>query len=359
MKIPHDERLKQRWHEYWALENHDRPLVYVTAPKSGTKAGPLTTHDHMRERWLDTEYQIAANRAMLDNTYYGGEAYPHFSPNLGPDIFAAMCGLCTIEFGESTSWAVHETASLSALGPIAFNENNPWYKKIAEMTSAFAADSRGDYLVGITDLHPGTDGLVSAIGPENLSMAIFDNPELIRPKIDEMAAVYRNILYRLNRIIAPCQEGSTNWMGVWHPGKAWYVVSSDFSCLVSEEDYNTYILPGIREETRFLDASLYHLDGPGALRHLNTILSLPELGGVQWVPGSGDASAQGQIEVYRRIQAAGKCVVAYCGVDDIQPVCEALASEGLLIITHAQNQAEADDIVRFTERIYKEKRQDK
>jgi hypothetical protein len=65
-------------------------------------------------------------------------------------------------------------------------------------------------------------------------------------------------------------------------------------------------LPGIVRECRFYERSIYHLDGPGALRHLESILSIPELNALQWVPGAGRENFSQWVQVYRQVQAAGK-----------------------------------------------------
>ncbi len=51
---------------------------------------------------------------------------------------------------------------------------------MVHMTEAIVADAKGDYFVGITDLHPGADGLVSLRGPENLCLDLYDHMEAIK-----------------------------------------------------------------------------------------------------------------------------------------------------------------------------------
>ncbi len=43
-------------------------------------------------------------------------------------------------------------------------------------------------------------------------------------------------------------------------------MSCDFSCMVSGEHFDAFAAHGIGMEVEFLEASMYHLDGPGALR---------------------------------------------------------------------------------------------
>lgn len=121
-------------------------------------------------------------------------------------------------------------------------------------------------LVGITDLHPGMNGLAALRGSQELCFDLLECPELLLPRVRELFEIHRCIYAGLDAIIAPHQAGSTNRMGIWHPEKWWYVVSCDFSCMLSGEHFDTFVAPGIEMEQNFLEASMYHLDGPGALR---------------------------------------------------------------------------------------------
>ena len=82
------------------------------------------------------------------------------------------------------------------------------------------------------------------------------------------------------------------------------------------------ILPSLRREIGHMKYSLFHLDGPGALKHLDALLELDELDAVQWVYGAGAGPAARWLDVYRRIQDAGKGlqIVGYGGLDEFRAV---------------------------------------
>lgn len=349
--------LKKRWLEFWNQENHDRPILTVTAPrdKANWSRMPAFIEDN-RTRWMDIDYMLKKNRAVFENTYFGAEAFPIINPDLGPDLIGAACG-CDIHFGEDTTWVVHLDRELSELSEIIhFDPDNRWVKHMEEMTRAAVEDARGDYLVGITDLHPGADALVSLRGSQNLCLDVYDCPEYISPLCSQIFEVYREIYNRLDAIISPHQQGTANWMGIWHPEKRWYVVGCDFSCLVSCENYEQCIEGAVKRELDFLEASMYHLDGPGALRHMDRILQFEKLGGVQWVYGEGQPTARYWLDVLRKIQAAGKNIQILCVPEDIKDVCEALEPEGVNIVCHARDEAEAKSVIAAVEDIYTAKR---
>jgi hypothetical protein len=101
--------------------------------------------------------------------------------------------------------------------------------------------------------------------------------------------------------------------------------------MISKPMFAEAILPSIGREIDEMQYSLFHLDGPGALRHLDALLELPRLSGIQWVYGAGAGPAERWIDVYRRIQAAGKAlqVVGYSGLEEFKAVAPHLKCQGL------------------------------
>ena len=80
------------------------------------------------------------------------------------------------------------------------------------------------------------------------------------------------------------------WMRIWSDRPA-VDLQSDVSCLVSRELFDEYFLPFIEQQTAWAERTVYHLDGPGAIRHLDSLLALPRLTAIQWVPGAGAPGA--------------------------------------------------------------------
>lgn len=55
-----------------------------------------------------------------------------------------------------------------------------------------------------------------------------------------------------------------------------------------------------------MDYAFYHLDGVGQLVHLDLLLDLPHLRGIQWVPGYGKPPCEEWLPVLAKIRTAGK-----------------------------------------------------
>jgi hypothetical protein len=117
--------------------------------------------------------------------------------------------------------------------------------------------------------------------------------------------------------------------------------------MISKEMFDEIFLPGIAEECRFLEASLYHLDGPGALRHLDSLLEIKELNAIQWVPGAGHGRASDWMHVYKKCQAAGKGLQIGLDVDELDLFMENLRPEGLWLgIGGIQDRAHGDAVLK-------------
>ena len=341
------DKIAARHLEYWNLENHDRPLLDLTAPMPGRDARPLTHPGTLRDRWLDAEYMLKSARAGMERTFYAGEAFPGAFPNLGPDIFGAYFG-CDLDFGEDTSWAVHHADDIGELDASQLDADNFWWKKTVELTEIMAADARGDYVVGVTDIHPGLDALVSLRGPEALCFDLYEEGDAVKRLTFDLFDRFREVLDHLNGIIARRQKGSTNWMGVYHPDR-WYVTSCDFMGMISGAMMEEFVKPELEMELRYLGPSIFHLDGPGALRHLDRLLALPTLKGVQWVYGAGQPSASHWIYVLRRIQNAGKMIHVDILPEDLPPLLDALKPEGVMYRARCRDRDEALSLVRLAD----------
>ena len=84
--------------------------------------------------------------------------------------------------------------------------------------------------------------------------------------------------------------------------------------------FNEFTKPTIVHLCKTLERSIYHLDGIGQLPHLDSLLAIPELNGIQWIPGDGNPDMRHWPEVYKKIHAAGKKIQIYGGLDTLDVV---------------------------------------
>lgn len=335
-----NEKLQALYTSYWSKENHS-PLI--TARIAAEK------RDILRDRawWMSIDEQLAQNEWELENVQCFGDAYPICCPNLGPDLFTACMGL-ELQFGQDTSWAVHNPGlcDFENYTPPIINTDNVYYKTMLALTEAFCTHSKGRYFVGITDLHPGADGLVALRSPEQLCFDTIEEPELFCRASMDLFAQFKTLYGKLCDITEQYQTGTSNWMGVWHPARA-YVTSCDFSAMISKQMFCDLVLDELNAELAYLDASIFHLDGPDALKHIDTLLAIKELKGIQWVYGAGQPTAAHWVSVLQKVQEAGKIIHIDAYPQDVPELLKNLRPEGLLINLVGATVNEAEEIVHM------------
>jgi hypothetical protein len=326
---PDFDRAVERLEAWWHCEVLDRACVQLTVRRpGGGKPIPQKGHSTLRELWMDAQYQVERAAAALTHSMSLGEAFPAYMPNLGPDLCATLFG-AELEFAPGTSWAVPVVADWET-ADLAPNFDNPYWQTVREMTALSLEVGRGQFITAITDLHTNGDILSAIRGREALCLDLADRPELVVEALRRVSRLYPAMYDDLYGPIRARGLGSTTWMSIYHQGRC-YGTNMDFAGLISPTMFQKHFLPVIEEETKFLDRSCFHLDGPTALPHLDALLELPTLHGVQWVYGAGNGPSTRWMDVYRRIQNAGKCAqVLVEHVREIEAILDELPPDGLL-----------------------------
>ena len=79
-----------------------------------------------------------------------------------------------------------------------------------------------------------------------------------------------------------------------------------------------FVLPALEEGAAYLDNSCFYLDGPDALKHVDTICQMKDIDIIQWQPGSYNRPAFEWPEVIDKIQQAGKAAVIAASPEQIK-----------------------------------------
>jgi 5-methyltetrahydrofolate--homocysteine methyltransferase len=94
----------------------------------------------------------------------------------------------------------------------------------------------------------------------------------------------------------------------------------------------------------YLDQGFYHLDGPGQIRHLDLLLSMPRLRGIQWIPGDGHPPADQWPDLLKRIIDAGKLCQVFVTAQGALDLVRHLGGRGFMLAISdemASDEAEA------------------
>ncbi len=335
----------QRMDAWWEGEIIDRATIQVTAPRPNPKPLPRKQHASYRERWMDIDYVVECAAITIANTYWAGDSLPIFMPNLGPEILTACYG-AELDFTENTSWSKPILRDWAGVPSLHIDPNNAYLRAILEMTRRALDVGRGKFAVGLTDIHPGADLAASFRDPQQLCVDLVEAPERAHELLQHIRGAFFEF-YELNhRIIRDAGQAlCTSWLPLWTNQGRYYIPSNDFSITISNRMFKEFFLPELIEEIEWLDRSIYHLDGPGALRHLDTLLEIDKLDAIQFVYGDGARPATRWLDVYMRIQDAGKNIHVSLDAWEVDAFIEHLRPEGVMLCTSTDTVEEADALV--------------
>ena len=330
-QIPDWEQRLARQDAFWQREIIDRPVVHITVPKqTPVRPYPRSRHGCPRDRWMDAEYCAEHALATVMNTEYLGDALPRVSPDLGPDLFSAFFG-CELEFDDETSWSRPNLLEWSAVDQVRFGTENAYWQTIVEVTELLLEVGRGSFYTAFPDLHAGADAIAAFRDPMQLNLDLHDNPEAVASLLDYVTRTYLDVYDFLYQKLTNARQAISTWANQVS-ARRWFIPQCDFSCMVSPKMFQDFFVPDLVRELRHYEVSIYHLDGPGALKHLDTLLEIPELTAIQGVYGAGNGRCSDWLPVYRRIQEAGKGLeLRHLEMDELDLFMEHLKPEGVWI----------------------------
>ncbi len=341
------EQSKRRVEAWWNHEIIDRAVVRVTAPLE-LDAGDKEEHvDDLERYFTDPDVVIPRAEKQLSRTYFGGEAFPSVGPIRTVAILGSFLGGRVRFMDTNTVWTGHIIDDPDDLPDLSFSPENKWWKIAKRLMECFVEQAEG-YHVAIPDLNGPTETLARLRGTESLALDFMDNPEYIKSTIDTLTQVWFRYWQECTKITQKT-GGHFYWMGIWSDRPS-VDLQSDFSCMISSKMFDEYFLPSIEKQTRMVERTIYHLDGPDAVKHLDSLLELPALNGIQWVPGAGAKPAVEWIPLLKRIQDRSKLVHVSCDKGHVEALLRELRPEGLMLATSCSTVDEAHDLLRNVER---------
>jgi hypothetical protein len=220
---------------------------------------------------------------------------------------------------------------------------------------------RDRWVTAYPDLHTGIDALSAIRGPENLLMDLLENPESLRKAMEQMTELFKWVVDVVSEIVLPSSQGTTNWTAGWSRQRFLCIGQNDFTCMISPEMFDEFCFQDTLETTNYVDRSLYHLDGPDAIRHIPRLLEIERLDAIQWIHGAGQPAATHWLELLKRIQQAGKSVQVYYGpthgdeadtVEELKILCRELDPNRLFFWANLSSVEEAEALMKVAGQLH-------
>jgi len=354
-------KARQRYDAWWHGDIVDRAAIRVIAPWRALEPGeafdyPMEpkglSEKELFDWFTDPEQVIPRLEQEMEAVYWGGEAFPVAFPVATRlvAILAAYLGCPYRVFpGSNSGWADPIIDDWQQRPRLAFDPQNEWWRTSKRLLEAAAQRGVGRYYVGIPDLNGPGEIVARLRGTQELAMDLIDQPDAIPPVLEEVNNAWLRYWQACVGVIHQSMGGYIYWMGIWSDSPS-IDLQCDFSCMISPEMFEKFFLPAIERQTQWVGRTIYHLDGPGAVRHLDALLSLPELDGIQWVPGAGAPPMSEWIPLLRRIQAKDKLLVLPCEKWEVETLLTELEPEGVLLDTTCDSPEEAKALLRGVER---------
>ncbi len=288
---------------------------------------------------------------QLLRTWYGGEALPAVASYTSPIGMSAGGGLlygCRPTLAEDTVWVEPLPAPDGYPHLVVDPDRRKWIKDSFE---AACRASLGRFFIRESFCNQAGDTLAAIRGTERLLIDLAENPGWVAQAVRAISEDLRAFTGELLPSAAPERTGMDGWLstaGMWSSGVN-FCADCDVSCMVSPRQFQEIFLPPLLVTMRDYQHTLYHLDGGEAIRHLDTLLSCPEVNGIQWIPGAGREAILQWVPLIRRIQSAGRCVQVLTKPQEVGPLLDAVSPRGLLISTSCATEAEGRDLLRLVE----------
>ncbi len=339
------ERIERDYTAWW---NHDlgRPLVQI----QGYEPDPTVVYPQLPERLagypldMPAEEVIARAAPHLESQRFYGDALPRFWVDFGPGIMAGFMGALVHPVPETVWFEPAQLLPANEL-ELAYSEESVWWRRVVDITQEALTAWQGQVQIGHTDLGGNLDILASFRTTEGLLMELYDAPGDVERLMGGITAAWIRYYDALYDLIRPVCAGSSPWATIWSPGKC-YMLQCDFSYMISPAMFERFVMPDLTACCEHLDHGFYHMDGPGELAHLDLLLSIERLRGIQWIPGAGNPEPDAWPDILKRIIDGGKLCQLYVSAEGARNIVRNLGGKGfLLTISDRMTAGEAEAFI--------------
>ncbi len=330
--------IARRLEAWWAQDCLGRPVLIAGANTDPNR--PITRRVELLN---DADAWFEAKLTDMVKTHRVAEDLPSVRVDFGAVLLGGLLG-GELEFGAGTGWThafINDDWSNAPTWTL--DEDNRWWKLLCELAERVAADAPGRYLVCTPDLGASADVLLNLRGAGPLCMDVLDKPDLVRNAVDAIYPAWRRAFTELYRITMGQGAGLTHWLQLWS-NRPYMIPACDFNYLIGPEQFESIFLPDIARQSATVGRAIFHLDGPGATRHIDALLEVSDIQAIQYVPGAGEPTAMKWVEMFRKIQTKGRSLLVSCEPADVLPLCDALQPEGLAFGTYEETPERLDNL---------------
>lgn len=331
--------VQQQFTRWWKREN-TRPLVYAPSTWPTPEVLPPPPDDP-RDGYLDAATIVSRQRAFFRHVTPGGVYFPFYCP------FPPTAGFygAVPTFTQHTIWHQPILEGNNPFSAVQFTNSNPLWQETVAMYRQLVELADGHFFVSLPNCYSPLDLLEALRGGTRLCLDLIDRADEVKAAQEVILAAWRTMYDTCYAIHQQRYTGATpSFLPAWAPGRS-YTLQCDFCCMISAAMFEEFVVPEVVAQAQYVDYSLFHLDGPDAARHVDMLLDIPELHGIQWQKGVNGGATLSWVPLLRKIQQAGKVVMVDGRPEEIIALSQALAPEGLLLCTACDTPEEAKALI--------------
>ena len=325
----HWKKIEADWTVWWKREL-ERPLISIESVPEDSIVTLSSLYPQLGKFGFEKNIQEILDEIEkeLMKVDYLGDAFPRWWPNFGPGSLAAVLG-SELEFVNNTTW-FHplENTNLGEINP-EIDRNSSWWERHQEIIETTAARWQDQLVIGNTDIGGNLDILASLRGSNLLLTDLIDQPEVVLDLLKGITNSWIDMFLSIEEMLKQNKLGRSYWAPMWAPGSM-AMLQCDFSTMISPKMFEKFVMPDLLQCCEKIDFPFYHLDGRGALRHLNSLLSIEKLKGIQWIPGAGEPAAEEWLPLLKRIRDSGKLCQVFVSAIGAMKICEEIGGKGFL-----------------------------
>lgn len=323
---------QERWKEVeknytlWWEGKLERPLIKAVIksayePEREKPEIPLLSMQNCNCLEYSPEQIVDALDYELSQYAFWGDAFPFINmAAFGPGVLAGFCGAQLDNSTGSVWYFPKEKRPIEELH-LQYDKDNVWARRIKDIYRAGKAKWGNQVLMSMPDLGSVQDVLATMLGNEDYIYALYDEPEEVIRVQNEIRIAFMEAYKDLERVLGEDHPGYSDWSGLYSKNRS-YILQDDFAYMISPEMFEKFALEDINKLSGNFSNILYHLDGIGNLKHLDTLLEHTNIKAYQWVYGAGQPSAQHWMEVYDKLHAHEKNMEIVGSIDDFEKIAK-------------------------------------
>ncbi|MBD3243978.1 MAG: hypothetical protein GF331_25520 [Chitinivibrionales bacterium] len=379
MRDKHVQEALERWEAWWQRSNTG-PLFTVIYPRQTADFSPwvkpwmspvytgkwsMYLHEfafgHAVElawrnddmRFVDEALELLAH--YRDFTGWAGGAFPFMFANVGAMMMPALLTEQTRFLGDTIWTGADPHWEWDQIEALEGRQPTKYAQVVEESLRRLAARLGGSYVIAPPELGSTLDTLSALRGNQNLLVDLLMTPDRVQAACSLIEHLWWDQRRRFADIVDPANDGLYVQVFRYLSAKPTLAAACDFSAMISPDLFESYYLPYLQRQLgEYGERTMYHLDGPGELVHVDLLCAQPALHSVQWVHGAGkpnnlDESWYG---LYRTLLDAGKRVY-FCSIPHdpaaLKRFFEKFPSSEFMIPFTARDEQSAVELMRWAD----------